>query len=103
MNSRLHLATLAVAIAGSTVIVAAPAKATPGILNRLAEIEANGTSRESGARLNPFADYDVPQQGVEVAGDAPSISVDRASSRQSSFVERVRGLRSTSPESGASF
>ena len=103
MNSQLKIAIAAIAIAGSAALVSTIANATPEILNRLDDIQAQGASSESGVGRNPFLAKDKRVQGVEVAGDPVSLSGSRSDSRSSSMVERLQDLRSTSSENGVDF
>ncbi|MGK7905947.1 MAG: hypothetical protein AB4040_01785 [Synechococcus sp.] len=99
MTTLRNLAIAAVVVAGSVAMVAAPASASPGILNRLAEMDADHSNQVGVA--NPFAEsWTSRSEGVEVAGEPVSIDVREDSGRDISFTQHIRGLRSTSPRSG---
>ena len=96
-NRRLALA--AAVIASSAAILASPASANPGILDRLADLEARGTSSESRVTRSPLTERTELLRGVEVAG-AP---VARSSARpvsDSGILGRLAALdaRGTSSE-----
>ncbi|MEL7086441.1 MAG: hypothetical protein AAGM36_18315, partial [Cyanobacteria bacterium J06597_1] len=77
MTTLRHLALTAAIIAGSAAIVASPASANPGILDRLADLDASGTSRESRVTRSPLADRNELLRGVEIAGEPIATSGDR--------------------------
>ena len=99
MTTLRKLAIAAAVIAGSAAIVATPAIATPDILNRLDEIDASGTSRESRVVHGSFSDR---SRGREVAGGPEAISAGRDET-DSGILNRLADLdaRGTSRESRA--
>lgn len=102
MTTLRNLAIAAVVVAGSVAMVAAPASASPGILNRLAEMDADHSNQVGVA--NPFAEsWTSRSEGVEVAGEPVSIDVDYDRDDGRDFAEHIRGLHSTSPERGSRY
>ena len=97
MTTLRHLALAAAVFAGSAAILASPASANTGILDRLADMEARGTSRESHISRSPLAERNEKWRGIEIAGDPVMTSADR---NDSGIINRLGDLqaRGTSRE-----